>query len=151
MRLQRGTRNGQKDGSVLIEWRRVPAESAYLDGTPICSNAAHNPIAGSPATPDLATNAGRTASISFTFRLTFVCSAHPVVRTAANQRLCRKPYLSRYIAKLRRQPMFTESVCGETPHNRTPRSRNAFPTTETELKLIAAAAIMGLSRSPKNG
>ena len=31
------------------------------------------------------------------------------------------------------------------------RSRSAFPTTETELKLIAAAAITGESNSPKNG
>jgi hypothetical protein len=31
------------------------------------------------------------------------------------------------------------------------RSRKALPTTETELKLIAAAAIIGLSSNPKNG
>ena len=31
------------------------------------------------------------------------------------------------------------------------RSRNAFPITDTELKLIAAAAIIGLNRIPKNG
>jgi hypothetical protein len=31
------------------------------------------------------------------------------------------------------------------------RSRSAFPMTEIELKLIAAAAIMGLSRMPVNG
>jgi hypothetical protein len=31
------------------------------------------------------------------------------------------------------------------------RSRKAFNTTETELKLIAAAAIIGLSSNPKNG
>jgi len=30
-------------------------------------------------------------------------------------------------------------------------SLNAFPITETELKLIAALAIMGLSSRPKNG
>jgi predicted DNA binding protein len=30
-------------------------------------------------------------------------------------------------------------------------SLREFPITETELKLIAAAAIMGLSNSPKNG
>lgn len=34
---------------------------------------------------------------------------------------------------------------------RTLRSRNALLTTETELKLIAAAAMIGLSRIPKNG
>ena len=31
------------------------------------------------------------------------------------------------------------------------RSRRAFPMTETELKLMAAAAIMGLRRRPENG
>ena len=31
------------------------------------------------------------------------------------------------------------------------RSRSAFAMTETELKLIAAPAIIGLSRTPKNG
>ena len=31
------------------------------------------------------------------------------------------------------------------------RSLRALPTTESELKLIAAAAIMGLNRTPKNG
>ncbi len=33
----------------------------------------------------------------------------------------------------------------------TRRSRRALPITETELKLIAAAAIMGLSKRPKAG
>ena len=33
----------------------------------------------------------------------------------------------------------------------TRRSRSAFPTTETELKDMAAAAMMGLRRIPKNG
>ena len=31
------------------------------------------------------------------------------------------------------------------------RNRNAFEITDTELKLMAAAAIIGLNRSPKNG
>ena len=31
------------------------------------------------------------------------------------------------------------------------RNRNAFEITDSELKLIAAAAIIGLSKSPKNG
>jgi hypothetical protein len=31
------------------------------------------------------------------------------------------------------------------------RKRSEFPITETELKLIAAAAIIGLKRRPKNG
>ena len=34
---------------------------------------------------------------------------------------------------------------------RRPRSLNAFATTDTELKLIAVAAIIGLRRIPKNG
>jgi hypothetical protein len=37
------------------------------------------------------------------------------------------------------------------PHSLTLLSLSAFPTTETELKLIAAAAIIGLSRTPKKG
>ena len=36
-------------------------------------------------------------------------------------------------------------------HSRTKRSRNALPMTETELKLMAAAAMTGLSRRPKAG
>lgn len=36
-------------------------------------------------------------------------------------------------------------------YNLTRRRRRAFVITETELKLIAAAAKMGLSRRPKNG
>ncbi len=36
-------------------------------------------------------------------------------------------------------------------YNRTVRSRRAFPTTETELKLMAAAAMIGLKSKPKNG
>ena len=32
-----------------------------------------------------------------------------------------------------------------------PRRRKAFPITDIELKLMAAAAKMGLSRMPKNG
>ena len=36
-------------------------------------------------------------------------------------------------------------------HNRVRRSRSAFAMTDTELKLIAAPAMMGLSSTPKNG
>jgi hypothetical protein len=36
-------------------------------------------------------------------------------------------------------------------HTLARRRRKALPITETELKLIAAAAIIGLSRTPKNG
>ncbi len=34
---------------------------------------------------------------------------------------------------------------------RAPRNRSALAITDTELKLIAAAAIIGLSRMPKKG
>jgi hypothetical protein len=37
------------------------------------------------------------------------------------------------------------------PYRSARRSLNALLTTETELKLIAAAAMTGLSRMPKNG
>ena len=36
-------------------------------------------------------------------------------------------------------------------HSLTRRSRNAFPITDTELNVIAALAIVGLSSRPKNG
>lgn len=36
-------------------------------------------------------------------------------------------------------------------YRRSPRIRKAFAITETELKLIAAAAIIGLSNNPKSG
>ena len=36
-------------------------------------------------------------------------------------------------------------------HSVTRRNRRAFPMTDTELKVIAALAIIGLSSSPKNG
>ena len=37
------------------------------------------------------------------------------------------------------------------PYSRTVRRRRALPITETELRLMAAAAIIGLSRSPNTG
>ncbi len=37
------------------------------------------------------------------------------------------------------------------PYNSTRRSRSALVITETELKLIAALAIIGLSSRPKTG
>jgi hypothetical protein len=50
-------------------------------------------------------------------------------------------------------PQSDEYIRGNEPelYNLIRRSRNAFATTETELKLIAAAAMMGLRRIPKNG
>jgi hypothetical protein len=38
-----------------------------------------------------------------------------------------------------------------TTYTSTRRNRNAFAITETELKLMAAAAIIGLNNHPKNG
>ncbi len=38
-----------------------------------------------------------------------------------------------------------------SPHSRTCLSRSAFAITDTELKVIAALAIIGLSTRPKNG
>ena len=47
------------------------------------------------------------------------------------------------------------SMLAGPPHpmgqRRARRKRSAFPTTETELKLIAAAAIIGLSNRPNQG
>jgi len=37
------------------------------------------------------------------------------------------------------------------PHSATRRSRSALPMTDTELRLIAALAMMGLSRRPNTG
>jgi hypothetical protein len=42
-------------------------------------------------------------------------------------------------------------TCLLSTHSRTRLSRRALLMTETELNVIAAAAIMGLSRIPKNG
>jgi hypothetical protein len=42
-------------------------------------------------------------------------------------------------------------VASATSHNLTFRSRNALLMTETELRLIAAPAMIGLSSKPKNG
>ena len=42
-------------------------------------------------------------------------------------------------------------VLGSTGHTSARRSRSAFAITDTELKLIAAAAIIGLSRRPNAG
>ena len=36
-------------------------------------------------------------------------------------------------------------------HNLARRKRNAFPITDTELRLIAALAIIGLKSQPKTG
>ena len=53
--------------------------------------------------------------------------------------------------------IFEEQECGfsskpsDYTENLTARRRSALVISDTELKLIAAAAIMGLSSSPKNG
>jgi hypothetical protein len=50
-----------------------------------------------------------------------------------------------------RSALVIQAIPAFTGHNFLFRSRSAFPTTETELKLIAALAMMGLRRIPKNG
>ena len=42
-------------------------------------------------------------------------------------------------------------VHGEPPHSLMLRKRNELPMTDTEERLMAAAAIIGDSRTPKNG
>src|SRR5439155_1409869 len=48
-------------------------------------------------------------------------------------------------------PFGFESGAEAAFHNLALRSRSALPMTETELKLIAAPAMMGLSSTPKSG
>jgi len=77
--------------------------------------------------------------------------------------LNRSPGLGNLHASFKRD-VFTSSKCpsaettnavadnfSPTRHNDARLSRKALPITETELKLIAAAAIIGLRRIPKNG
>ncbi len=45
----------------------------------------------------------------------------------------------------------TLSACSRPGHIFALRSRNEFPITETELKLMAAAAIIGFNSNPKAG
>jgi len=49
------------------------------------------------------------------------------------------------------QPVPSRFASGQRAHNRARRKRNELPITDTELKLMAAAAITGLSSSPKTG
>ena|SRR5437667_11189939 len=44
-----------------------------------------------------------------------------------------------------------DNAFGVNLHSLTPRKRRALAMTETELKLMAAAASMGLNSRPKNG
>ena len=46
---------------------------------------------------------------------------------------------------------FTRGPAPWRRYSSTRRSRSALPITETELRLIAALAIIGLSRRPKTG
>lgn len=60
-----------------------------------------------------------------------------------------------------KKPSFWDSAMAKVPsqpsktkrrdYNRSFRRRRAFPITETELKVIAAAAMIGESKRPKNG
>jgi hypothetical protein len=45
----------------------------------------------------------------------------------------------------------TSDVHRLVPHTFPPRNCKALPTTDSELKLIAAAAMIGLSKSPNAG
>jgi hypothetical protein len=50
-----------------------------------------------------------------------------------------------------RQELAIDAGATRIDQKRAFRSRSAFEITDTELKLIAAAAMIGLSSSPKNG
>jgi len=67
----------------------------------------------------------------------------PMNRSAAASAAARRHSAGKFIARTRGP--------GTRFHPATRRSRSAFPTTETELKLIAAAAMMGLSSRPNTG
>ena len=54
-------------------------------------------------------------------------------------------------SKLCRKHRRTTIRCFEVPHSATRRNRSAFVITDTELNVIAALAIIGLSTIPKNG
>ncbi len=43
------------------------------------------------------------------------------------------------------------NFANHSPHRRAPRSRSALAMTDTELKLMAAAAMIGDSNTPNNG
>ena len=63
-----------------------------------------------------------------------------------------KPY--RYVLRHRRKSAASRLGVVDIKvqsHNLMRRNRNAFPITDTELKLIAAAASIGLNSNPKNG
>ncbi len=47
--------------------------------------------------------------------------------------------------------MATSTVAGKRAHKRTKRRRSEFAITDTELKLIAAAATIGMSSKPNAG
>ena len=64
--------------------------------------------------------------------------------------------VSRFLPRIGAADNVTESVTprglsGPLAYTRADRSRSALPITETELKAIAAAAIVGVSRIPKAG
>ena len=51
----------------------------------------------------------------------------------------------------RRVALPGQALAKPDAHNLTRRSRRAFPMTDSELKVMAAAAIIGLRRTPKKG
>jgi hypothetical protein len=73
--------------------------------------------------------------------------------------LWRLPFFSKRAAKDGKvRPSMTSATANQladpdskTPHKRTLRMRSAFVMTSTELMLIAALAIIGLSSKPRAG
>ena len=72
-----------------------------------------------------------------------------------NTRSCRAGAAKRYSEKCHAWPLTQEAglVFNSPGHPQTDtfRSRSALPITDTELRLMAALAIIGLKRMPKNG
>ncbi len=63
---------------------------------------------------------------------------------------CRSPRFATSFS-ISANPKSLESIPRDQPSSLVERSRSAFPMTETELRLMAAPATIGLSNSPKNG
>jgi len=71
-------------------------------------------------------------------------------RTLVRQAPC-APVAAALRVAFNKRVFATEIRFAGSGYSFTVRKRNAFAITETELKLIAAPAIIGLRRTPKNG
>ena len=71
-------------------------------------------------------------------------------RTLVRQAAC-APVAAALRAAFNERVFATEMRSPRSAYSFIVRKRNAFAITETELKLIAAPAIIGLRRTPKNG